>query len=399
MSGTESTDPEASGTGGSEPIDRQSDAKPTDPRPDAETAETTDRSALGVRDRVLVLPSVICSHVVAERIADNVEGCIAAPHDHGCAQLGRDNDRTRDTLLALGSHPNVAGTVVVGLGCEHVQSDSLAATLEERGVEVHELSIQGVGGTEACVEQGTELARSLRERTAVDLASPSLSDLTVGIVGTDLAASTREDAGPLVGAFADRVIEAGGQVLVTGSERVAAHPSAVRDRLADDAEGDLEAALDDVLRSDRQGPSRTPRLRSRAGECDAETATREWGTAPIDAILRPSERPDPDVDVGFVDSPSRFEEAATALVASGAHLVVHVTADGIPTGHPIAPVVKVSASDGTLAALGDDIDVDARRATVADLEDVVCDVAGGSESRTERHGVTTFAIERVGPSM
>lgn len=398
MSGTEPTEPEATGTDGADPTETDG-ADPAERHPEGEAAETADRGTLGVRDRVLVLPSVICSHVVAERIADNVEGCIAAPHDHGCAQLGRDNDRTRDTLLALGTHPNVAGTVVVGLGCEHVQSDSLAATLEERGVEVRELSIQGVGGTEACVDRGTELARSLRERTAVDLAPPSMSDLTVGIVSTDLAASTREEAAPLVGGFADRVVEAGGRVLVTGSERIAAHPAAVRDRLADDAGSDLDEALDAVLRADRQGPPRTPRLRSRADECDAETAMQEWGTSPIDAILDPGERPGPDVDVGVVDSPSRFEEAATALVASGAHLVVHVTADGIPTGHPIAPVVKVSASDETLAALGGDIDVDARRASVADLEDVVCDVAGGSESRTERHGVTTFAIERVGPSM
>ena len=364
-------------------------------RPESGVADR-ERRAGGVRDRVLVLPSVICSHVVAERIADHVDGCVAAPHDHGCAQLGDDNERTRKTLVALGAHPNVAGTVVVGLGCEHVQSESVAATLENRGVDVRELTIQGVGGTEMCVERGTELARSLRSSASVDTSPSTLGELTVGIVGTDLTASTRSDAAPLVGQFADRVVDAGGRVLVAGTERIAAHPDAARERLADDNQrDDLEA----ILEASRRGPSRTPRLRAYATEQSFDTATHAWGTEPIDEVLAYGDRLDTDTDVGFVGAASRFEEAATALVAAGAQLVVHVTADGIPTGHPIAPVVKVSAADETLAALGNDIDVDARDATVTDLESTVLKIADGERSRSERHGVTSFAIGRVGPSM
>jgi altronate dehydratase large subunit len=74
----------------------------------------------GVRNRVLVLPSVICSRIVADRIADEHPSAVSAPHDHGCAQLGADNDQTRRTLANTARNPNVAGTVVVGLGCEHV---------------------------------------------------------------------------------------------------------------------------------------------------------------------------------------------------------------------------------------------------------------------------------------
>lgn len=98
---------------------------------------------LGVRNRVLVLPSVICWHLVAEAIADRNERAVAAPHDHGCAQIGADNDQTRRTFLGVGTNPNVAGTLVVGLGCEAVQSDAVAAALADRGATVEELSIQG----------------------------------------------------------------------------------------------------------------------------------------------------------------------------------------------------------------------------------------------------------------
>ncbi|ELK44610.1 Altronate dehydratase-like protein, partial [Haloferax sp. BAB-2207] len=82
---------------------------------------------LGIRDRVLVLPSVICSHVVAEEIAARSPGTVAAPHDHGCGQLGADAEQTERTLVGLAGNPNVAGTVVVGLGCETVRSDAVAA--------------------------------------------------------------------------------------------------------------------------------------------------------------------------------------------------------------------------------------------------------------------------------
>ncbi|MFB6138658.1 MAG: UxaA family hydrolase, partial [Halobacteriaceae archaeon] len=107
----------------------------------------------GVRDHVLVLPSVICSHVVAERIAERVPRARAAPHDHGCGQIGADKAQTRRTFLGVARNPNVAGAVVVGLGCEGVQSDGVAADLREH-VPTRELSIQGEGGTGAAVEAG-----------------------------------------------------------------------------------------------------------------------------------------------------------------------------------------------------------------------------------------------------
>lgn len=346
----------------------------------------------GIRDNVLILPSVVCSHTVAERIAETVDGCVATPHDHGCAQIGRDNELTERTLIAMGAHPNVAGTVVVGLGCEHVQSDTVAAALEDRGVPVRELSIQGVGGTAACIDRGIEAAEELRAgANALAVDDLELGDLTVGIVSTDLDDSTVETADPLVGAFVDRVLAAGGRVVAAGTERVIAHSDAASER--------IEAELDDLLAAARNGPARAPRVRRQAGEHSFDDVTRAWGDAPVDELLAYGESPSDDSGLALVDSSSRFEEAATALVAAGAHLVVHATGDGIPTGHPIAPVVKVSATANTLEAVGTDIDVDARTATVDDLADTVRSIANGAPCRAEHHGVASFAIERVGPSL
>ncbi|WP_020222960.1 UxaA family hydrolase, partial [Halarchaeum acidiphilum] len=211
---------------------------------------------VGVRNDVLVLPSVICSHLVAEEIAERA-GAVATPHDHGCAQLGADNDQTERTLVSLGENPNVAGTVVVGLGCEEVQSDAVAAALDERGFPVREVAIQDAGGTDACIDAGVAAVDDLRAETdAASVGGASLGDLTVGVVVDDLAESTVERANPLVAGLADRVLDAGGRVLVAGNERYAAHPMETRARVKRSA----ESAVDAFLERHRDLPARATRV-------------------------------------------------------------------------------------------------------------------------------------------
>ena len=350
----------------------------------------------GVRNRVLVLPSVICSHVVADRIAERVPEAVSAPHDHGCAQIGADNEQTRRAFLGLGSNPNVAGTVVVGLGCEVLQSDEVAADLADRGGPVRELSIQGVGGTDECVERGVDLARELVEDArASERTTASLGDLTLGVVASDLRDSTVEVADPLVGELAASVVEAGGRVLVAGVERFTAHPEAALELATDGA----RESMADLLESHRDRPARATRVRVEAADRPFEDLTREWAGLPIEEVLRYGDAPTLDSGVALVDAPASFEEAATGLAAAGASLVVHVTGEGVPAGHPLVPVLKVSGDAETVAALPDDIDVDATETDADGLARRVLGVADGEACRAERHGLTEFAITRVGPSM
>ncbi|QLH79374.1 UxaA family hydrolase [Halosimplex rubrum] len=363
--------------------------------------EAVDRGdrGVGVRDRVLVLPSVICSRAVADRIADRVPGAVSAPHDHGCGQIGADKAQTHRTFLGVGANPNVAGTVVVGLGCESIQSDDVAADLTGLGVPVRETAIQDAGGTDATVEAGVDAVEELRDRPTDDggaSTTATLSDLTVGVVSGDLAESTRETADPLVGAVVDELVDAGARVVAAGSERVAAHPEETARRAVDDG---AAAAVRDLAERHRGRPARAARVGRDAREHEFEAVTRAWGDRPTRAVLDYGERATHDEGLAVVDAPSRFAEAATGLVAAGTQVVVHVTGDGVATGHPVAPVVKVSGDRATLDAVGDDIDVDA---TAADPEDLLARlraIAGGEGVRAEEHGLVSSAITRVGPSM
>lgn len=373
------------------PSTTEADADET-PATDAWPAAAYARpDGIGVRNRLLVLPSVICSRLVADRIADDVPGAVSAGHDHGCAQLGADEAQTERTLEGVATNPNVAGAVVVGLGCEGVQSDRLAGTLADRGVPVRELSIQGVGGSDEAVERGVDAARDLSKR-ASRTATADLGDLTVGVVSSDLQASTIDHADPLIGAFVDRVVDAGGRVVVAGTERVRPHGDAVRETMTPDT-ADRYA---DTIES---SPSRTAGLVHRAAARSFDDIASLWGGRPIRDVLSYGASATHDSGVALVNAPTGFAEASTALAAAGAHVVLHATADGIPTGHPIVPVCKVTGDEETSAALNGDIDVDARTAGVDDLSSLVGRVVGGEETGAERHGLTAFAISRAGPSM
>lgn len=351
---------------------------------------------IGSRNRLLVLPSVICSHIVADRIADEIPSAVSAPHDHGCAQLGADNDQTERTFIGIGTNPNVSGVVVVGLGCEEIQSEDVAMQFSELGVPVRELAIQSEGGSDRTIERGTEEATELLLDQAETKTTGTLEDLTVGIVSSDLQDSTIDAADPLIGTFAQQVAEAGGRILVTGTERLLPHADEAVSMAADESARDQYESL---LEERGRIPARTSGLQQRAARRSYDNISQSWGGLPIQDVIEYGESATHDSGVAIVDAPSQFAEAATGLAAGGAHIIIHATAEGIPSGHPIVPVLKVTGEKTTYDALENDIDVDATETTASAFTDTVVDVLNGQRTCAEQHGLTEFAITRVGPSM
>ncbi|MFC6907187.1 UxaA family hydrolase [Halalkalicoccus tibetensis] len=357
-----------------------------------------ERSAgtVGIRNRVLVLPSVICSHIVAENIGEQIQNAVVAPHDHGCAQIGSDKEQTQRTYIGIGTNPNIAGVLVVGLGCEGLQSGDVAELLDQAGCAVKEISIQDVGGTDPCIEQGTQIAKELvSDAQTTGRVHADLSDLTVGIVASDCDSSSLDIADPIIGKAAKSVTEAGGRVLVAGSERVLPHRGALQSRLDATAQNQLE----ELYGRHEGNVSRTARVEEKARQVDFEALSRLWDDQPIDEIIPYGGTPNFKTGVGLLDAPSRFSEAATGLAAAGAQLVLHSTSEGIPAGHPLVPILKITGDEDTYAALPNDIDINANAASADDVLQAIGETANGEQTCTEKHGLTTFAITRVGPSM
>ena len=71
---------------------------------------------IGIRNHLLIIPTVICSNQVCSRIMQLVPGAVAIPHQHGCSQIGSDKDRTFDMLAGTGKNPNVGAVLIISLG-------------------------------------------------------------------------------------------------------------------------------------------------------------------------------------------------------------------------------------------------------------------------------------------
>src|SRR5260221_7494552 len=98
---------------------------------------------VGVRNHVLVVPTVICSAVVCERIAEvQPSAIVTLPHLAGCGQLGPDLRVTHETLAAYCEHPNVGAVLVVALGCEQVVAQMLAEAARRAGKRADVIAIQ-----------------------------------------------------------------------------------------------------------------------------------------------------------------------------------------------------------------------------------------------------------------
>src|SRR6187549_2648106 len=116
---------------------------------------------VGTRNHVLVVPTVICSSVVAERVAAAAAPvAVALPHLAGCGQLGPDMTLTHDTLAAYCTHPNVGAVLVIALGCEQVIAQRLAEAARRHGKQAEILAIQTEGGTVRTTEKGASIAQA-----------------------------------------------------------------------------------------------------------------------------------------------------------------------------------------------------------------------------------------------
>jgi altronate dehydratase large subunit len=73
---------------------------------------------VGTRNHVLIFPTIVCAATVAQMISNKVPGTVYAIHGCGCGHVGEDKDQVVRTMAGFTGHPNVAGVLLVGNGCE-----------------------------------------------------------------------------------------------------------------------------------------------------------------------------------------------------------------------------------------------------------------------------------------
>ena len=73
---------------------------------------------VGIRNEIWIINTVGCVNKIAQKLAE-LTGAKYFPHPFGCSQLGDDQTKTQLILKGMVNHPNAAGVLVLGLGCEN----------------------------------------------------------------------------------------------------------------------------------------------------------------------------------------------------------------------------------------------------------------------------------------
>lgn len=371
----------------------------------------------GVRNHLLIIPTSVCASDTASRIASQVPGAVAIPHQHGCCEVGVDYLQTVRTLIGFGKNPNVGACLVVGLGCEGIQAKTVADEIAKTGKHVESLIIQEHGGTLGALQAGVRIAAGMSvELSLMTKTEFDISELILGLEcgGSDPTSGIASN--PVMGECSDLLIKAGGTSILSESAEMigAEHLLAARATSSEIADSFLrivrqteQRAID--MGNDLRGSQPTP------GNIEGGITTIEEkslgciykaGKAALVGTLDYAD-PVPDSTKGlfFMDTPGEDIDSITGMVAGGAQIVTFTTGRGTPTGCPIAPVIKLTGNSSTFEKMKDNIDFNAGRAISGEasveelgkeLFDEMIEVCNGKLTKAEALGHNEFGIFRIG---
>ncbi|MTI59415.1 MAG: altronate dehydratase [Firmicutes bacterium] len=372
---------------------------------------------VGIRNRLIVLPTSVCASETAVRIAEHIEEAVALPHQHGCCQIGADHEQTVNTLVGLGKNPNVGAVLVIGLGCEGAEPGDIAERIAETGKTVAKITIQECGGTLKAIEKGTRIVRDLaNDLVLMEKEEVDLSEITLAIEcgGTD--ATSGIAANPAVGGVSDKLIKLGGTAMLSETTELIGAEHTLAERAIN--EKVREKLLNIVERTERRAMSLGVDIRGgqpTPGNITGGVTTIEEkslgciykaGTADISGVLEYGEVPS---RKGFyvMDTPGQDIESITGMLAGGAQIVIFTTGRGTPTGSPLAPVIKVTGNSNTYINMIDNIDVNAgkiidERLAIKELSEeifnLMLEVCNGRETKAELLGHKELGIYKLAPT-
>jgi (2R)-sulfolactate sulfo-lyase subunit beta len=325
-----------------------------------------ENGCVGIRNHVVVLPVDDISNAACEAVAAHIVGAMAIPHAYGRLQYGEDLDLHFRTIIGIGSNPNVAAVVVIGI--EENWSKRVADGIAETGKPVEWFAIEGHGDLET-VRRASWAAKDFVHRASEARREPAqLQDIMVSIKCGESDTTTGLGSCPTVGVVVDRCVDAGGTVLfgetseLTGGEHLIADrcaTPALRDRFMDMYSAyvaGIESREADLLGSQ-------PTQGNIAGglstiEEKALGNIEKTGTKPVTGVLAPAEAPSNGRGLQFMDSSSAAAEHVTLMAAAGAVIHLFPTGQGNVIGNPIEPVIKLTANPRTAATMAEHIDVD-----------------------------------------
>jgi len=370
---------------------------------------------VGVRNHVAILPLDDLSNAASEAVANNIKGTLPLPHAYGRLQFGADLDLFFRTLIGIGSNPNVAAVVVIGIedGWTKRVVDGIAKT----GKPVTGFGIEGTGDIMTVAKASRAAKDFLQWASELKREQCDISDLWVSTKCGESDTTTGLASCPAVGNMYDKLIPQGiygifGETSeITGAEHLCKQRAA-RPEIGEKWYRTWKAYLDEVIEAHRTDDlsESQPTKGNIAGGL---TTIEEKALGNLEKIgrqcsyievLEPAEAPAKGPGLYFMDSSSAAAECVTLMAAAG--YVVHTfpTGQGNVIGNPIVPVIKLSGNPRTVRTMSEHIDLDVsgilrREMTIPEAGDALIEMvvrtADGRLTAAEALGHREFVITKL----
>lgn len=335
---------------------------------------------VGTRNFIGILSTVNCSataihhiaaHFTPERLAafPNVDGVAAFAHGTGCGMSSPSPhfDLLRRTLAGYARHPNLAGVLIVGLGCERNQ---VGALVESQGlvpgVNVQTLVMQDSGGTRETIDAGIRAIEAMLPAANEARRQPvPASHLKIGLECGGSDGFSGISANPALGAAMDILVRHGGTAILSETPEIHGVEYMLTRRAVSPEVG--QKLLDRLAWWEQYTAGHNAQFNGVVGHGNQQGglanifekslgSAMKGGTTPLQAVYEYAE-PIDKAGFVFMDSPGYDPVAVTGQIASGANLICFTTGRGSMFGSKPAPTIKLASNTPMYRRLSNDMDI------------------------------------------
>ena len=381
-----------------------------------------ENGAVGTRNYIAVVTSVNCSATAARMIADtftpevmagypNVDGVAAFVHGTGCGMAGDGEgfEALQRVMWGYARHPNHAGVLMVGLGCEMNQIDWLLEAYGlKQGPLFQTMNIQSVAGLRRTVELGIQKIHAMLPLANQVARTPCpASELKVALQCGGSDAWSGITANPALGYACDLLTAQGGTGVLAETPEIYGAEHLLTRRAINQKTGDKLVGLirwwEDYTARNKGSMDNNPSPGNKKGGLTTILekslgAASKGGTSPLMGVYKYAE-PVTARGFTFMDTPGYDPASVTGQIAGGCNLVCFTTGRGSAFGSKPAPTIKVASNTTMAKRMVEDMDVDAGTMLSngetleqkgQELYDLFLRVASGEQSKSERQGLGDY---------
>ncbi|MGI6348708.1 MAG: UxaA family hydrolase [Eubacteriales bacterium] len=357
----------------------------------------------GIRNHVIVLPSVGCCNGVIDKIKQRVPEVVTLMHAYGCGRGPADTALHHKTFFNVATHPNISAVLIVALGCEILNTPQLYEDIKAAGQKVAYLNIQQTGGTYKTADAAVPILQRFLAEAASEKRVPfDISELTVGLQCGGSDAFSGSTANSAVGIACDKLIEQGGRVIITETTELIGTLDILKSRAKDEkVAADLERIISQRYKLvERCMGDQADFVIAPGNMAGGMTTIQEkslgcvikGGHTTINQVVDNGTIPD-EKGLVVMDATGYDTESTTAVVSGGSQMVLFTTGRGNPFGFPTVPVMKIASTTQLYERMKDDVDINAGKivegTSIEDLgaeifEEMIA-VANGKKTKPEEN--------------